>query len=93
MYQDLMAQHIWLLEWLPCSISTVYKAVCTATQAPVIIKAYEKARMKPKNHARLEREVRLMQHLGGAEGMVDLYAVFEDMSHKYLVGLSMSRAT
>ena len=52
----------------------------------MIIKAYEKARMKPKNHARLEREVRLMQHLGGAESMVDLYAVFEDITHKYLVG-------
>ncbi|CAK0786186.1 hypothetical protein CVIRNUC_009399 [Coccomyxa viridis] len=67
------------------SISTVYKAVCTATQTPVIIKAYEKSRMKPKNHARLEREVRLMQHLGGAESMVDLYAVFEDITHKYLI--------
>ena len=65
--------------------------MCTATQTPVIIKAYEKSRMKPKNHARLEREVRLMQHLGGAESMVDLYAVFEDITHKYLVGFSTTR--
>ena len=78
---------------MPCSISTVYKAVCTATQTPVIIKAYEKSRMKPKNHARLEREVRLMQHLGGAESMVDLYAVFEDITHKYLVSLPMIALT
>ena len=54
----------------------------------MIIKAYEKSRLKPKNHARLEREVRLMQHLGGAESMVDLYAVFEDIAYKYLVGVT-----
>ena len=67
--------------------------MCTTTQTPVIIKAYEKSRMKPKNHARLEREVRLMQHLGGADRMVDLYAVFEDITHKYLVGFPMTRMT
>ena len=49
--------------------------------------------MKPKNHARLEREVRLMQHLGGAESMVDLYAVLEDVTYKYLVGFPMTRLT
>lgn len=70
---------------LLCSISTVYRALCSLTQAPVIIKAYEKAKMKPKNFSRMEREVRLMRFLGGGDGLVELYAVFEDPSFKYLV--------
>lgn len=70
---------------MPCSISTVYKAICAATQTPVIIKAYDKLKMKPKNLARLDREIRLMRHLGGGDGLVDLYCVFEDSAHKYLV--------
>ena len=44
-----------LLSWR--SISTVYRALCTATQETVIVKVYEKAKMKPKNFARLDREV------------------------------------
>ena len=40
------------------SISTVYRALCTQTQETVIVKVYDRAKMKPKNFARLEREVR-----------------------------------
>ena len=71
--------------YLSCSISTVYKAICTASQTPVIIKAYDKSKMKPKNSARVEREIRLMKHLGGGAGLVELFSVFEDLAHKYLV--------
>jgi hypothetical protein len=67
------------------SISTVYKALCSITQTSVIIKAYEKAKMKPKNFSRMEREIRLMGYLGGGDGLVDLYAAFEDDNFKYLV--------
>lgn len=63
----------------------MYKAVCTASQTPVIIKAYDKSKMKPKNFARVEREIRLMMHLGGGDGLVELFSVFEDLAHKYLV--------
>ena len=45
-----------------CSISTVYRAVCTVTQQPVIIKAYQKAKMKEKNFLRMDREVWKQQH-------------------------------
>ena len=63
----------------------MYKAICTASQTPVIIKAYDKSKMKPKNLARVEREICLMQQLGGGSGVVELYCVFEDSAHRYLV--------
>ena len=63
----------------------MYKAVCTASQTPVIIKAYDKAKMKPKNLARVEREILLMRQLGGGDGLVQLYTVFEDTAYRYLV--------
>ena len=50
---DVMTQSL-----LPArSISTVYRALCTQTQETVIVKVYDRAKMKPKNFARLEREV------------------------------------
>ena len=67
-----------------CSISTVYKALCTISKQSVIIKAYEKAKMKTKNFLRMEREIKLMQCLVG-EGLAQLYGVFEDATHKTLV--------
>lgn len=67
-----------------CSISTVYKALCTISKETVIIKAYEKAKMKTKNFLRMEREIKLMQCLVG-EGLAQLYGVFEDGTHKTLV--------
>ena len=67
-----------------CSISTVYKALCTISKETVIIKAYEKAKMKTKNFLRMEREIKLMQCLVG-EGLAQLYGVFEDATHKTLV--------
>ena len=57
---------------------------------PVIIKAYDKSKMKPKNTARVEREIRLMRDLGGGDGLVKLYAVFEDSAHRYLVRCILS---
>ena len=68
-----------------CSISTVYRATCSLTKAPVIIKAYQKAKMKEKNFLRMEREIRLMRLLEGEVAIVQLYNVFEDTGFKYLV--------
>jgi hypothetical protein len=53
---------------LSCSISTVYKAQCLETQETVIIKIYERAKMKAKHEQRLQREIRLMRQLQGSEG-------------------------
>ncbi|KAK9844364.1 hypothetical protein WJX74_001365 [Apatococcus lobatus] len=66
------------------SISTVYKAVCIENQQTVIIKIYDKGKMKLKNTLRMEREIRLMKMLTGP-GMVSLYGVFEDDARKSLV--------
>ncbi|DBB17397.1 TPA: hypothetical protein ACH3X3_014429 [Trebouxia sp. C0006] len=66
------------------SISTVYKALCSLSKDTVIIKAYEKAKMKTKNFLRMEREIKLMRCLVG-EGLAQLYGVFEDQTHKTLV--------
>ena len=68
-----------------CSISTVYRATCSLTKAPVIIKAYQKAKMKEKNFLRMEREIRLMRLLEGEAAIVQLYNVFEDTGFKYLI--------
>lgn len=67
-----------------CSISIVYKALCTLSRDTVIIKAYEKGKMKTKNFLRMEREIKLMKCLVG-EGLAQLYGVFEDSTHKTLV--------
>jgi serine/threonine protein kinase len=69
----------------------VYRGVCSVTHVPVIIKAYEKAKMKPKNFTRMDREVRLMRLLGGGNGLVELLAVFEDSICTYLVGIPFSK--
>lgn len=68
-----------------CSVSTVYRGICSTTSRSVIIKCYVKAKMKPKNFTRMEREIRLMKLLGDGEALVQLYGVFETDSHKYLV--------
>ena len=44
-----------------CSISTVSRAHCTVSGRHVIIKAYERAKMKPKNITRMDREIALMR--------------------------------
>ena len=62
----------------------MYKALCTLSRETVIIKAYEKGKMKTKNFLRMEREIKLMKCLVG-EGLAQLYGVFEDSSHKTLV--------
>ncbi|KAK9814680.1 hypothetical protein WJX72_009648 [[Myrmecia] bisecta] len=66
------------------SISTVYKAQCLQTQRTVIIKAYDKPKMKLKNFLRMEREIKLMRMLQG-DGLVQLFGVFEDDTYKYLI--------
>ena len=45
---------------ISCSISTVYRALCLESQQTVIIKVYDRCKMKAKNFQRLEREVRRM---------------------------------
>lgn len=70
---------------LNCSISNVYRATCSLTKCPVIIKAYQKSKMKEKNFLRMEREIRLMRLLTGEEAVVQLFNVFEDAGFKYLV--------
>ena len=45
----------------------MYKALCIATRQAVIIKSYEKAKMKQKNFLRMEREIKLMNMLGEAQ--------------------------
>ena len=68
-----------------CSISTVYRAVCSLSKRPVIIKAYQKSKMKEKNVLRMDREIRLMRQLDGEPSIVQLYNVFEDTGFKYLI--------
>lgn len=44
----------------------MYKAQCLENQETMIIKIYERAKMKLKHEQRLEREIVLMRHLQGA---------------------------
>lgn len=53
-------------------MSLVSRALCNATLVPVVIKAYERARMKPKHYTRLAREVKIMSELGGNKGLARL---------------------
>jgi serine/threonine protein kinase len=59
------------------SVSTVYKATSLVTRTPLIIKAYHKKKMVPKNVRRMEREILLMREHGG-KGIIQIYSVFED---------------
>ena len=68
-----------------CSVSTVYRGVCSATLRPVIIKCYIKAKMKPKNFTRMEREIRLMKFLSQSDLMCQFYGSFESENHKYII--------
>ena len=52
---------------------------------PVIIKCYIKAKMKPKNFTRMEREIRLMKFLSQSEMMCQFYGSFESENHKYII--------
>lgn len=68
----------------PCSVATVYKAVCMATNNKVIIKAYFKQKMHPKHHHKLAREIDAMKMLDGPY-IAQLYAHFEDTQCIYLI--------
>jgi hypothetical protein len=65
-------------------VATVYKAVCTATNNKVIIKAYFKQKMHPKHHHKLAREIDAMKMLDGPY-IAQLYAHFEDTQCIYLI--------
>jgi len=55
-----------------------------ATGAGVIIKAYHKAKMHPKHHSKLAREIATMRTLNGPF-MAQFYATFEDMQAVYII--------
>ena len=66
-----------------CSVSVVSRATCAETRELVVIKAYDRARMRPKHFARLAREVELMRLLGRTESMARaLLLVFVCVSSK-----------
>ena len=66
-------------------MSTVYRGVCSTTLRPVIIKCYIKAKMKPKNFTRMEREIRLMKFLSQSDMMCQFFGSFESDNHKYII--------
>jgi hypothetical protein len=43
----------------------VWTCACARTRAPLILKAYVKARMTERNHHQVRREVRLMRMVEG----------------------------
>ena len=45
--------------------SVVWTCACARTRAPLILKAYVKARMTERNHHQVRREVRLMRMVEG----------------------------
>jgi serine/threonine protein kinase len=59
------------------AVSTVSSAVCGVTGRPVILKAYDSARMRPRHVARVGREVAAMAALGPGGGVVSLLGHFE----------------
>ena len=58
-------------------VSTVSSAVCARTGRPVILKAYDTARMRSRHAARVGREVAAMAALGPGGGVVSLLGHFE----------------
>jgi hypothetical protein len=69
---------------LSCSVATVLKAVCVATNTKVIIKAYYKSKMHPKHYHKLQREIDAMKALNGPY-VTEFYAHFEDTQCIYIV--------
>lgn len=67
-----------------CSVATVLKAVCVATNTKVIIKAYYKSKMHPKHYHKLQREIDAMKCLNGP-CVTEFYAHFEDSQCIYIV--------
>lgn len=68
----------------PCSVATVLKAVCVATNTKVIIKAYYKSKMHPKHYHKLQREIDAMKCLNGPY-VTEFYAHFEGSQCIYIV--------
>ena len=56
------------------SVSVVSRAICSATGEPVVVKAYELARMRAKDSRRLAREIAIMRRLDRMEGMARLFS-------------------
>lgn len=67
-----------------CSVATVFKAVCVATNLKVILKAYYKQKMHPKHFHKLHREIQAMKALNGPY-VAEFYATFEDPQCVYIV--------
>jgi serine/threonine protein kinase len=60
------------------SISTVYKGVCVASGAHVVVKVYHKAKMSPKQHHKLAREIDIQNRVKDCPFVCQLLATFED---------------
>lgn len=56
------------------SVSVVSRAICSATGEPVVVKAYELARMRAKDSRRLAREIAIMRRLDRMEGMARIFS-------------------
>lgn len=69
---------------LLCSVATVFKAVCIATNTKVIVKAYYKSKMHPKHYHKLQREIETMKSLNGPY-VAEFYAHFEDSQCIYII--------
>lgn len=67
-----------------CSVATVFKAVCIATNTKVIVKAYYKQKMHPKHFHKLHREIQSMKSLNGPY-VAEFYATFEDSQCVYII--------
>ena len=75
-----MSQFKHLVEIYAGSISTVYKGVCVASGLRVVVKAYHKAKMTPKQVHKLEREIDIQQRVQGCPFVCQLLATFEDIT-------------
>ena len=60
------------------AVSTILAARCPVTGRPVILKEYERVRMKAKHVARVAREVAAMTALADLPAVVRLHARFDD---------------
>lgn len=67
-----------------CSVATVLKAVCVATNTKVIVKAYYKSKMHPKHYHKLQREIEAMKALNGPY-VTEFLAHFEDSQCTYII--------
>ena len=60
------------------AVSTIFSARCPVTGRSVILKEYDRGRMKPKHAARVERECAAMAALADLPSVVRLHGRFDD---------------